>query len=75
MLYFGAVTGHYGQWERVPAEEIQQQTSKGKRKKKSSWRWVVDASLLYGQMIKRVACPAEGVEGHGESYVKSNARW
>ena len=55
MLYFGAVTGHYGQWERMPAEEIQQQTSKGKRKKKSSWRWVVDASLLYGQMIKRYA--------------------
>ena len=53
MLYFGAVTGHFGQWERIPAEEIEQQTSRGKRKKKSGWRWVVDSSLLYGQMIKR----------------------
>ena len=53
MLYYGGLTGHYGHWEPVSEEEIKPQTSTRKRKKKPVWRWVVDTSLLYGQMTKR----------------------
>jgi len=56
-LYYYALTAHFGGWSKTDpaaasAAHDRRTTAWGKRKK-HSWTWIVDARLVYGQMIKK----------------------
>ena len=58
MLYYGALTGHFGWWVQRPPTDPDQSPAANpaparRRTKKRLWEWIVDPRLLYGQMVKR----------------------
>ncbi len=60
MLYYGALTGHFGWYVQKPEADtdrseatVSAATQARRHKKKRGWDWIVDPRLLYGQMVKR----------------------